>query len=583
MFYFFLLLKLVLFVQSTQLINITPYPYPTVQGNLKDRFYRVAILGTNDLHGFAFPSKITYKDQTFEKGGMEYLTSYVSILKKQWGDRFLWLDAGDEFQGGYESKLTKGSIMTDIFNKAGLDGATLGNHQFDYGQDYARNFLNNSKFPYIDANIYNTTTDTNTIFTNQKPYAVYKLGKVNIGVIGLTTITTFKTSKGDLSSLEFKDYKDIVMKYADLLRKEEHADAVILLAHIGLICDNEKDIKNYLDLNMWTIKNANNICQGSEEMYQLLNELPKGTVDAVIAGHTHTINHYFVNGVPVIASINNAAYTNVLYLSFDKKTKKLIPEASMIEGPIPVCEKVFSNTGRCDNTVNNDEDMGELDNFVFHGVKVEKNEEVSKLLQPLHEEINSLSTTEAFTVPAESKKNLKEENFIGNLAADFLKEKTKSDFAILNSGTFRTTWHPGKVSLKKFYDMFPFDNTIVSFEMTGAEVKKMMETVQPGVRGLYPVSGLQFAFDRAEKKVTEVKLADGSYLDENKMYKIATTNFIMPGFGDDFAAIKAWYTPRNVVKYVDFASNLLDYLKEVKNIPLKVHFDADHPRIKFIN
>ena len=36
---------------------------------------------------------------------------YINLLREQWGDRFIWLDAGDQFQGAMENTLSNGSII----------------------------------------------------------------------------------------------------------------------------------------------------------------------------------------------------------------------------------------------------------------------------------------------------------------------------------------------------------------------------------------------------------------------------------------------------------------------------------------
>jgi 2',3'-cyclic-nucleotide 2'-phosphodiesterase (5'-nucleotidase family) len=43
----------------------------------------------------------------------------------------------------------------------------------------------------------------------------------------------------------------------------------------------------------------------------------------------------------------------------------------------------------------------------------------------------------------------------------------KSDFVIVNPGGFRTYWLPGIVQFQHFYNMFPFDNVLKSFDITG--------------------------------------------------------------------------------------------------------------------
>ena len=112
------------------------------------------ILSTNDLHGGIFPEKFADSNrQRYSYGGANYIYSYKKILKEEWGNRLLWFDAGDQFQGTMECMLSKCNIMKDYYNKAGLDGITLGNHDFDYGIDYLKKFIKEQNFPVICTNI----------------------------------------------------------------------------------------------------------------------------------------------------------------------------------------------------------------------------------------------------------------------------------------------------------------------------------------------------------------------------------------------------------------------------------------------
>jgi hypothetical protein len=65
--------------------------------------------------------------------------------------------------------------------------------------------------------------------------------------------------------------------------------------------------------------------------------LPVGTVDGIVQGHRHKFSHHFIRGVPVIGTINGGFYFNVMYLKF--YNKQIYDR--IIEGPIPVCEKIF--------------------------------------------------------------------------------------------------------------------------------------------------------------------------------------------------------------------------------------------------
>jgi 2',3'-cyclic-nucleotide 2'-phosphodiesterase (5'-nucleotidase family) len=118
-------------------INISNYNYPTPEDTSSNE-YTIAIFGTNDIHGAAFPSHLTHlkTNENYIYGGLEYLAGYINILRSDWDNRFIWLDAGDQFSGAIESTKSKGTIMMDFFNTMRVDGAAIGNHEFDRGLNF---------------------------------------------------------------------------------------------------------------------------------------------------------------------------------------------------------------------------------------------------------------------------------------------------------------------------------------------------------------------------------------------------------------------------------------------------------------
>ena len=65
----------------------------------------VAIVGTNDIHGAALPTELLRGDtnQTYNYGGLQFMASMIETLRQEHQGNFLYLDAGDQFQGGIES------------------------------------------------------------------------------------------------------------------------------------------------------------------------------------------------------------------------------------------------------------------------------------------------------------------------------------------------------------------------------------------------------------------------------------------------------------------------------------------------
>ena len=104
----------------------------------------------NDLHG-----KL---DDTDSQPGVDELTTYLKNAKKS-DDHAVFLSSGDMWQGSAESNLTKGLIITDWMNALDFASMTLGNHEFDWGEDFIEENDALAEFPFLAINIYDRETN----------------------------------------------------------------------------------------------------------------------------------------------------------------------------------------------------------------------------------------------------------------------------------------------------------------------------------------------------------------------------------------------------------------------------------------
>ena len=85
--------------------------------------------------------------------------------------------------------------------------------------------------------------------------------------------------------------------------------------------------------------------------------------------------------------------------------------------------------------------------------------------------------------------------------------------------------------------MAPFDSKIVSVEMTGSEIKKMLAQIQSGAYAFYPSSGLKMVVTAQPKKqLLSAKLYDGikeREINDEMTYVVGTIDFDIPFGGDD--------------------------------------------------
>jgi 5'-nucleotidase len=158
----------------------------------------IPIVGTDDIHGYFFPqiNSIRIEGETlkYKTGGLEYIAKYINILREEFGPhRVLYFDGGDFYQGGIDSVLFDGEIMQDFFNLVGLNGSTVGNHEFDYSREWIEKKIKNAKYKTLINNIMDSSNSkrSGALGDNQESSSLYEIKLENgdiikIGVIGLS-------------------------------------------------------------------------------------------------------------------------------------------------------------------------------------------------------------------------------------------------------------------------------------------------------------------------------------------------------------------------------------------------------------
>jgi len=572
---------LLLLVSCSGTPNIDPNLFPEVAQTGDQE--TIVILGTNDIHGALLPQTLKSREETpgtevmYESGGLSTLVHYVKILRKTLGTHLLWLDAGDEWQGSLESNLAQGAPMVVGFNAGTLNAAAIGNHEFDYG---ARNSsennpqakdespdllgamkdrLRDAQYPYLSANIFEKTSGKQPSWPNFYPSRLLKVGRLNVGVIGLTTLETPKTTLSDnIRTLEFRALRDATLRETQKLR-EQGAQVILAVAHVGLKCELGRMPLGH------AIRKANDPqgpCRNADEMVQLIESLPEGTLDGVVSGHSHQVVHHYINGVPVIQGGVFAKYFNLIYLTYNFKEKRVVSDRTRIEGPIPVCPKVFRHQVDCNGDRSPPkEGRGKLVRARFRGELIEPDAEILKLTESYIQKAAEKKSEVISQVERPLDANRFAESPLGNLVADAIREAVQADISIMNAGGIRANIESGKMLYGDVFRTLPFENAISILSLTGKELKLLLEITQSGARGFYPTSGLKITAEmltldpEAQRNPPQVKardldqngvqeawesdrihslqLSDGSPLQDSKTYKIATVDFLVKG-GDDF-------------------------------------------------
>jgi 2',3'-cyclic-nucleotide 2'-phosphodiesterase (5'-nucleotidase family) len=164
-----------------------------------------------------------------------------------------------------------------------------------------------------------------------------------------------------------------------------------------------------------------------------------------------------------------------------------------------------------------------------------------KVMNKWKDKLKAITEEKVTTISVPLTRSYGEESTMGNMVADaILNAYPEYDFAITNSGGLRQDIDIGDVTVGELISAFPFPNTIVQLEMKGSDLRMTFEHGADLTNGILQASkGVEMAYDERApmaKRVTEIKIK-GVPLDDNKTYKVLTSNFLADG-GDGFLLFK---------------------------------------------
>jgi 2',3'-cyclic-nucleotide 2'-phosphodiesterase/3'-nucleotidase len=463
-------------------------------------------------------------------------------------DRTLIVSCGDNYQGSAASNLLRGVPVMNVFNSIGVAVSGLGNHEFDWGLDtLTKSDITN--YPIICSNLFYKDTYRRVF----DPYEIFVKDGVKIAVVGAIT--------EDLPTLVLEDYvKDydvgsIVdnVKQAAQDARANGAQIVVALLHAGDNYDNQ-----------------------TGPVFDVCNQLggAEGVIDAVLGGHTHNlVNTTAANGTPV--AIANCSGKGFIDLKITRQT----------DGTL-----TFNSSYLADDTTST----------VFpYGYKASApvvEQAVADIVNAAEIQVSPIASQKLGT--ADTSLTITQvdspwgESLAGNWSCDVMKAKANADFAFINNGALRIDIPQGDISMGTLYVFLPFDNTIMTTDMTGAQIKTLLEqAVGDGGLGIQ-TAGLRFAYNPgmpSGSRVLSICKIDGTPVnmkDTSKTYRVATNDFLAGG-GDGFTVFK---TVTSFDTHIPFRDALVENIQtghisaqiqgRIKNVQ-NIHQDGHVTRAEF--
>ncbi len=528
----------------------------------------LTIVGTNDWHGWVAPQIEKFPKGEIRYGGAALMAGYLNILRAENPDGVVLLDAGDMFQGTLLSNSTEGAVVIAAFNRLKYDAAALGNHEFDYGPEGEMSVattdsvdafgalkarINQATFPVLSANTYEKQTQKHPAWLKGDGTALVVRHGVKIGIIGLTTTQTPSTTVPvNVKSLQFNDLTQEALAASARL-KSQGAEVIVVTAHAGGKCDEGKAVDDLASCDL-----------ESAEIFKMIQALPKGTVDAVVSGHTHSVLRQIVNGVPVIQSWAMGRHFGVINLFVDPVTKKVLPEQTSVEPTVTLCETVDSASKSCDvKSLLKRSDSVSVEPALFHGKPVAVDAAfLADLKGPMDAVAMQQSKSLNVVVSETLWRNHDGESALGSVLADNVRAMEKADVALLNSGGLRADLRPGVLTYGQVYEVLPFDNGISRLELTGAQLEQFLRLAYGSKKGVFQVSGAELELSEcvSPQRLKKITLA-GKPLVASKKYVLVLPDFLARG-GDGLGPAMATLDSKQVDIGESRAKNLRESLVE---------------------
>ncbi len=451
------------------------------QPNLVGQDVRMTFIHTSDIHSRLFP--YNFIPNRFDQedgllpinapfGGVARIATIARDIRGS-SARSLWLDSGDCFQGAPVFNKFKGEAELRALSLAGMDGAVVGNHEFDLGSvNLFEQISNWAQYPLLAGNYLfedPSNPDAASLKDVVDPYYIYDVEGLRVGVIGMANWSSMTGVFEGGNSLGIRplDDRQALEKYVRLLRPV--VDLVVVVSHLGLDEDEGLTVNDVDDPN---------------------EDLPLEGVDLILGGHLH-----IVTDPPKIIPNDDQGHSTILVHSgaFAKWV-----------GRLDVVVHVGDNNA-------DPERRSRITAFAYDNLPVDStaadDPEVSNLLWPYSVAINQeldLNGVFAYVNAPDGEKVIRNDltggdSQLGNMVARSMQTRAgvEAEFALTNSLGIRADFERGPLTVEQMYNVFPFENSITIMYLSGLEVQEMLDFVsrksaERGCRTQAQVAGIWF-------------------------------------------------------------------------------------------
>lgn len=211
-------------------------------------------------------------------------------------------------------------------------------------------------------------------------------------------------------------------------------------------------------------------------------------------------------------------------------------------------------------------------NSIYNGTDTVINAFIDTYRVEIQKEMNVVIATSELSIEAD-----KPEGTLNDLVADAVFEMVKIKYlctdgdsinlCLLNYGGLRKGLPKGEIMVGNVFELMPFDNKICVITLMGAQIEELFTFLATKNEG-HPIANCRFV---SEKGVATQIMIGGKRFDKSKIYKVVTSDYLMPGNDGMFFFKKALK-----IEMVDYLIRdaIIDYIKKIGTKPLHLKIDG---------
>ncbi len=497
----------------------------TVLVGAQEKETMLTVLFMNDIHGMAWQYDESDNPGIGGLAAVKTLVDQIRAEVQGKGGDVLVLMGGDIALGDPRSNVCKNLPVVKGMNLVGFDATVVGNHDLFFGIDTFNEMKKESKFDWISANIYKEG-GTKPLADREYIEKTFDSG-LKVAILGLSTREIEQITTAGLSGdIVVTDPIQEAKTRVPLLKKNNHL--VIALTHLGYF-DTDKSYDGFEGDNF------------------LARSVPG--VDLIVGGHTHRQFYAPVKiGDSLLIQTEGMGKWLGRFDLFVKGGK--ITKNYFKMYPINLKKKVGS---------------GNNISYQFMEKEIKENKAMLDMLAGFKCEFSEtvLGTIETPLAGYREEARFKEIE-LGDIIADIMRERGKTDLAFFNAGSIRQGLPAGKITERELYSMFPFLDTLFVGKIKGKELQDVLDYFAQkgqGAGGFLQVSGISMKIYKGS--ALDIKVG-GKPLDKNKVYTFAINSFIANG-GDGYTMLKDLKNKKDT--FISLPAILVEYLKKNKKFP----------------